>query len=199
MENIWKRLSFSANFLTFAEFLLALAIFPLTQYTSAQWYVEDGLVENFQLIVCSACLIVACCASKGRSLFIFFGLLAALIIFREIGMGRHWLCSTYTSLKYCGWSDVPFGNFLHLTRDIFTIFVIVYFFLRKVYIQIWQYIKTAPIYVWEFVFLILGSITALLAERPFDNEPLEELSETLAYLAFLNCLLRYAKPKNMAC
>lgn len=198
-KNIFQRLNFSANLLTFAEFLLVLATYPLIRYTDSKWFVEDGLVENLQLIVCFACLVVAWHTPKDRPLFIFFGILMALIIIREVNMGRHWLCAAYTTQIYCSWSDVPFGEVLHWTRNIFTVFVVVYFFWRKVYRLVWQYIKTAPIYVWEFLFLALGSTVALLAESPLDNEPLEELAESLFYLAFLNCLLRYEHYKDKTC
>jgi hypothetical protein len=193
LKNIWNRLDFSTNMLTFAELLLVLAIYPLVQYTDAKWFAEDSIVENLQMIICFACLVVAWRAPKDRPLFIFWGLLMMLMIIREINMGRHWLCAAYTSLIYCGWSDVPYGEVLHWTRNILTVFVVVYFFWRKVYRLVWQYVKTAPIYVWEFLFLALGALLAQLAESPLDNESLEELAESLFYLAFLNCLVRYEK------
>lgn len=196
LKNIFNRLNFSANLLTFAELLLAMAIYPLMQYADAKWFVEDGSVENLQLIACFACLVVAWRAPKDRPLFIFLGLVMMLIIIREINMGRHWLCAAYTTQTYCDWPDIPFGEALHLIRNIFTAFVVVYFFWRKVYRLVWQYVKTAPIYVWEFLFLALGFGLAQLAETPLDNEPLEELAESLFYLTFFNCLVRYENLKN---
>lgn len=200
MLNLFKstlsRLDFSGNFLTLAELLLAVAIYPLMQYTSARWYVEDGVVENLQLIICVVGLCAAWCVQKDKTLFIFFSLLTVLMIIREVNMGRYWLCAAYTTLISCNWSDIPFGETLRWIRNIFTTFVIVYFFWLKVYVTAWKYIKTAPIYVWELLFLILGGVLALLAEHPFDNEILEELAESLFYLSFLNLLLRYGYGKK---
>ena len=74
MLNLFKstlsRLDFSGNFLTLAELLLAVAIYPLMQYTSARWYVEDGVVENLQLIICVVGLCAAWCVQKDKNLFI---------------------------------------------------------------------------------------------------------------------------------
>ena len=192
IKNIAHRLSWRANLLTIFEMMLLLATYPLMIYANPQWFVEDGIAENLQLLVCLWGLAVAFLARYDKPLFIFICMLIVLMICREISTGRHWLCA-YNNLPYnCDWSEFRFGMELKWLRNLFTIATVIYFFGAKVYRYIWQYVQKAPIYVWEILFIALGIILALLAEKPFDNEIMEEMAETLLYTAILNLIYRYS-------
>ncbi|MBR1903784.1 MAG: hypothetical protein IJ824_01230 [Alphaproteobacteria bacterium] len=195
-KNVLTRLSWQPNLLTEIEAALLIALWPLMHYADASWFVEDGVVENLQLLVCFACLFVTWFTPKDKYLFRFLALVTLLIICREINAGRHWLCAYYNLSYDCKWPAVPFGLVLKWARNLLVVATVIYFLWHKVYRQIWQYAVSAPIYVWEFLFLSAGIILALLAEKPLDNETMEEVAESLFYVALLNCFWRYGYGKN---
>ena len=194
-KSLFERLNWRPNVLTFLQMLILLAVYPAVKYANPQWFFEDGIVENIQLAICLCCFMAAWFAPRDKALFRFFALVIILIIFREISTGRHWLCAYYNLPQESKWKDIPYGLVLYWGRNLFAIFTFVYFLWHKVYKSLWQYIKKAPIFVWEFLFLAAGVILALLAEKPIDNEIMEEMAETLFYLALFNLIWRYEYSK----
>ncbi len=197
LKGIWVRICWRPNFLTFIELLLLLSVYPLLIYGNPQWFVEDGVVENLQLLICLGCFLVAWCSPHDKDMFRFIALIVILLICREVNTGRHWLC-TYYDLSYDSrWEEIPYGYVLKWGHNLFAVAIVLYFLVRKIYRPLWHYVQKAPLYFWEFLFLVVGAILALLAEKPIDNETLEEIAETLFYVALLNLIWRYVRHRKV--
>jgi len=194
--NIKKRISYRFNLLSVLEFLLLMSIWPMMMYADSLWFKEDGVVENIQLLICFVSLFLCIRARNNKSIFYFLAFLLFLIICREVNTGRHWLCSYYNIPHDSRWEDVPYGLIIKWVRNGIAILAFVYFLAYKVWQPLGQCIKKAPIYVWDFLFLLIAAILSQVAEKPFDNEIMEEMSELLMYLALLNCIWHYGYGKN---
>lgn len=197
LKSIWSRVYWRPNWLTFAELLLLLSVYPLVRYANPQWFAEDGVVENLQLLICLGCFLVAWRASHDQNMFRFFALIVVLLICREVNTGRHWLCAYYDLPYDSSWKEIPYGYVLKWGRDLFAMIIVIYFFIRKVYRPLWLYVQKAPLYIWEFLFFGVGVVLALLAEKPIDNETMEEVAETLFYVVLFNLIWRYAHDKKV--
>lgn len=191
---IWQRLNWQANWVTYLEFGLVAAIIPAMRWANPQWFVEDGLAENIQLLVLAIAVIIALRAKNSPSLFTFAALVLIFMIMRETNMFRGYFCTKYLSTgDVCRWSEFKYGWIAPGLRWAFVIFAAGYFVLRKLWRPLWNYILKAPIFVWDLLILAVMIVGGTIAEFAcIDNEILEECCELAAYTALVNCVWRYA-------
>ena len=71
IKNIWHRFDGRMTLMTIAGALLLVAVYPLMHYAPAEWFVEDGAVENVQLFILCLAAIAALCAKYERKMFFF--------------------------------------------------------------------------------------------------------------------------------
>ena len=195
IKNLISRLDFSATMLTVAEFLLIVAIYPLMRYAAPQWFTENGIVENVQLLILSVAFVIALKSTQNRQMYVFFAMIIILLMMRETNMGRGYFCAKYlTPDEVCKWNHLKYGYIAGWIRGIYVLGVICYALYIKVWRPIIKYIVKAPIFVWELLFMAIGVICATMAEMPrFDNEILEECAEMLVYVTLCNLLWRYSR------
>lgn len=193
-----SRMSYKVNLMTLFELLFALCIPFIMLYADPLLFTEGALVENSQLVILAAALIIALKARQAKKLFIFAALIIILMLMRETNLGRAYFCAKYLSPdEMCRWKNMKYGIYVEPLRNLYGVYIVFYFLKNKVYNLIWQYVKNAPIYLWDMVILVGAAVIATLAEWPqIDNEILEESCETLFYLAFVNCIWRYSSPKT---
>ncbi len=193
ITDLWHRLKWRGNLLTFVELGLIIAILPIMRGANPQWFVEDGLVENIQLLVLSTAIIVACLSKNEQSLFIFVAMIVGFMIIRETNLFRGYFCARYLEEDtICRWKEFRFGWIADALRWLFVLTMVGYFMYHKLWKKVWQYICNAPIFVWDLLILGVMIVGGTAAEfQSIDNEILEECCELIAYLALTNCIWRY--------
>lgn len=91
---------------------------------------------------------------------------------------------------------MKYGIIVEPLRNLYGLYILYYIWSRKVYKLIGKYILQAPIYLVDSLIFVGAVVAATLAEWPLiDNEILEESSELLMYIVFINLILRYRKGK----
>jgi len=197
--NLWKRIDWKFNFMTFVEVALLLAIYPLMrwQWPDAAYYVEDGWVENIQLAVLAIAAIIAFNTRNEHRLFVFAGLVLIFMILRETNLFRGYFCMAYLEPDaMCRWEDFEYGYLVKGARWVFVAYTVYYFLRHKVWQPIIKYIMKAPIFIWDIAIVGLMIVGGTLAEFPsIDNEIMEECCELTCYLALANCVWRYRQIK----
>lgn len=197
LKNIWRRFDFSLNYLTWLEFGLLLLVWPLMRWANPALFVEDGIVENIQLLVLIAAIAVALRAKNNRELFIFAAFVLLLMIMRETNMFRGYFCAKYLANgENCRWSSFQYGWIAYVVRWLLVAVMAVYAIWHKLWQPIWNYIMKAPIYVWDLLILCLMIAGGTVAEfSAIDNEIMEESCELISYIALANCVYRYREIK----
>lgn len=193
LKNIPSRIRWNINGLTIIEFIYILAIPFVLKFASPQFFTEGALVENLQLVVLAAAFVIAVKAPKDRSLFIALALLIVLMLMRETNLGRSYFCEKYLSPdEICRWKKMKYGFIVEPLRNLYGLYILYYIWSRKVYKIVWQYLKQAPIYIFDSLVFVGAAIVATIAECPIiDNEILEECCELLMYIGLVNLIYRY--------
>lgn len=195
-KNLQQRVNWRPNLMTWATLAVALLVIPALMLPfNPQWFVENGWVENIQLIVLVAAIVIACRAKNNKPFFIFAALIVVFLIIRETNMFRDIFCAKYLQKgEACRWSSFEYGYLVQGARWLFAAFVAYYVWRHRLWRTAWQYICKAPIYVWDLLLLILSGLGATVAEFScVDSEILEECCELVMYMALANCIWRYAK------
>lgn len=193
LKNIPTRIRWNINGLTIIEFIYILAIPFMLKFANSQSFVEGALVENLQLVILAAAFVIAVKAPQDRSLFIALALLIVLMLMRETNLGRSYFCEKYLSPdEICRWKKMKYGFIVEPLRDLYGLYILYYIWSRKVYKIVWQYLKQAPIYIFDSLVFVGAAIVATISEWPIiDNEILEECCELLMYIGLVNLIWRY--------
>ena len=192
-----QRFDFKCNFFTFVCGIWSLVICPLILYAPKDVFVEDGWIENLQLLFLVCTLIISYTATTDKKFFMFVGLLVILMLMRETNLGRYYFCEKYLSSDVaCKWKNLKYGYFAEILRWGFGLYTIYFAWINRLYLNFINYVKSTQIFFWDILFVFLGALGGSMAELHFiDNEIMEEASELLFYLAFTNCVWRYSRLK----
>ncbi len=195
VKKIPARLQWNLSWLTVVEFIYIATVPFMLKYADAQLFVEGGWIENLQLVILGAALIIALRSPKDKALFTALSLVIVLMLMRETNLGRSYFCEKYLSPdEICRWKKMKYGFIVEPLRDLYGVYILYYIWSKKVYQTIWQYILHAPVFVWDSFVLIGAAVAATLAEFPFiDNEILEESCEMLMYIAFTSLIWKYSR------
>lgn len=193
LKGIPPRLCLNINWLTIIELIYISAIPFMIKFAEPQFFAEGSLIENLQLAVLTVAFIIVVTAKKDRTLFIALAMLIVLMLMRETNLGRSYFCEKYLSPdEICRWKNMKYGIIVEPLRDLYGLYILYYIWSRKVYKLIGKYILQAPIYLVDSLIFVGAVVAATLAEWPLiDNEILEESSELLMYIVFINLILRY--------
>ena len=194
-KGVWQRIDWRPNVLTCLEIALILLIYPLMQWANPQYFVEDGWVENIQLLVLLAAIIIALRTKLNRPLFVFAALVIVLMIMRETNLFRGYFCAVYLQPGVlCRWEEFSYGYLVKGIRWVFVAYALYYFVRHKIWQPIMKYVLNAPIFVWDILICGLMIIGGMIAEMAcVDNEVMEECCEWVCYLALTNCVYRYSR------
>lgn len=194
---LWQRINWRPNLCTWAEVLLMIMIVPFMQWGNPVWFVEDGAVENIQLLVLIIAFVIALRAENQRKFFIFAALMVLFMIMRETNLFRGYFCEKYLSGDaVCRWKDFKYGYIPEGFRLLFAGGTLIYFICCKLWQPLWKYVCRAPIFIWDILILGITVVGGTVAEFPcVDNEILEELCELICYIAVANCIWRYRQIK----
>lgn len=193
LKGIPPRLCLNINWLTIIELIYISAIPFMIKFAEPQFFAEGTLIENLQLAVLTVAFIIVVTAKKDRTLFIALAMLIVLMLMRETNLGRSYFCEKYLSPdEICRWKNMKYGIIVEPLRNLYGLYILYYIWSRKVYKLIGKYILQAPIYLVDSLIFVGAVVAATIAEWPLiDNEILEESSELLMYIVFINLILRY--------
>ena len=193
--NLWHRISWRPNAATWAELLLILAVYPLMLWANPTYFTEDGWVENIQLLILFAAVIIAWRAKQNRPLFVFVGLMIIFMIMRETNLLRGYFCRAYLPEgALCRWKSFSYGYLAEGFRLLFVICAALYFCRQKLWKTVFIYLCRAPIFIWDIAIFCIMALGGTFAEFAcIDNEIMEESCELICYLALVNCIYRYSK------
>ena len=193
LKGIPPRLCCIINWLTIIELIYISAIPFMIKFAEPQFFAEGTLIENLQLAVLTVAFIIVVTAKKDRTLFIALAMLIVLMLMRETNLGRSYFCEKYLSPdEICRWKNMKYGIIVEPLRNLYGLYILYYIWSRKVYKLIGKYILQAPIYLVDSLIFVGAMVAATIAEWPLiDNEILEESSELLMYIVFINLILRY--------
>lgn len=196
--SIPPRIEWSLTPLTGFVLLFMLAVWPLTIYGNPQYFVENGLVENLQLVVLAGAFVVAVSAKQHKKFYICLALLIVLMVMRETNLGRGFFCEKYLSPdELCRWKSMKYGVIVEPLRNLYGFYILWYAFKNRLHHDFIAYAQKAPLFMLDFIPLVIGYIAGNVAEfQCVDNEVLEESGEMLFYLAFTDILWRYSRLKN---
>lgn len=197
LKNICARIDWHIKPMTVLFALLSAAIYPLMRYAPAEWFVEDGMVENIQLLILVVAIGVALGAKFERKMFVLVALAVLFLIVREVNGGRAFFCARYLDPdEICRWNNMKYGYLADWIRWGAAIGVVIYALAAKLWQPIWRYMAKAPIYVWDFLLFGVAAVGAQVAETTYiDNEIMEEGMETLMYIVLTWLIWRYARVK----
>ena len=193
LKGIPPRLCCNINWLTIIELIYISAIPFMIKFAEPQFFAEGTLIENLQLAVLTVAFIIVVTAKKDRTLFIALAMLIVLMLMRETNLGRSYFCEKYLSPdEICRWKNMKYGIIVEPLRNLYGLYILYYIWSRKVYKLIGKYILQAPIYLVDSLIFVGAVVAATIAEWPLIyNEILEESSELLMYIVFINLILRY--------
>ncbi|MCQ2734854.1 MAG: hypothetical protein MJ212_02755 [Alphaproteobacteria bacterium] len=195
IAGIYHRLNWHFDMFNVAESAILIMVFPLMYWGSSQWFYENSIVENLQLVTLIIAMYVCLTAKQHRKLFVFFAFIALFCILREVNMGRGIFCHIYfKDAVRCRWTMFQYGYLADVVWGCLIATVVWYVFKYNLLKSLRQYIMYAPIYIWDILFLV---ISALLAEySEFDsvgNEIMEETAEAAMYITYAICLHKYKR------
>lgn len=185
MRNFISRLDFSFQPIVIFP-LLTLILTPLAiKWLPIQYCYENCLIENLQLVILAITMTFCLKAKTDNKFFISIFLVCVILFLREINCFR----TVFFPIEgmenaFYTWKEIPFGYLAHPLYGLFMAGCFLYFIRSKSYKVLFNYIKSAKISFWNWIFLFLGIILGTLGEK-IGNIQLEEMTETLFYLSFM--------------
>lgn len=183
--NFLKRLDFKFEPVTIFPLLILLLTYPAMLFLPIEYTYENHLIENFQLVILLVTFIMCLKAKTDKKFFYSIALVCVILFLREINCGRTVFFpipgedNAFVPLK-----DIPYGYLVNPIYGAFIAFSGLYFILTKSYKVLFNYILNAKLSVYNWIFLFLGIILGTVGEKIGDFA-LEEMTETLFYLAFM--------------
>ena len=173
--------------------IILLAI-PGIMYLPVKFGYENGLLENLQIIVLFISCYYAIRAKENRKLFNLVLMVLGILLLREVNCGRTiFFPIPGTENTFYSWKDIKYGWLAHPLFGIYIAATVLYGLFNKFYLDMWNLIKSIKLPFWGILFLILGIILSLIAEKCTHNFLFEEFSELLMYTSILSIIKRYSQ------
>ena len=155
---------------------------------------KNSPIENVQMLVVAIGLYVTCTAKDRKCLYVFASLCLFFILAREVNYGRTLFifADPEDPNKYPKWKDMEYGWVAHLCVGLYMAWLLVYFFWRKVWKEVWEVLRTVRIPAWDLVFAICGMLTGVAFES-LHNCLSEELGEVVLYVGGVGILYLYSR------
>ena len=192
IKNIFSRLNWNIYPTTIFGLISLIAIIPCILWLPSKYANENSFFENLQLFILAFAIIFALKNKEQKPLFNWFAMLSFILFLREINCGRIF----FPDVKNGGflyWDQI-IPNYSWLTKTLYALFMIfslLYFFFKKLYKTLWDYIKFANFPAIDILLFILGIVLGTLGETLLSNEMFEETSETMFYFSFMSIIYLY--------
>ena len=174
-----------------------LCVVPCTLNLPVKYGYENGVLENIQMIILLVSFLMALMAKANKKFFIFVALLILLFALREVNYGRTLFFSVPGEENmFYSWKEIPYGYLVNPIIGLYMLGILVYFFVNKLYLVLWQYITKTKIPVFNFCLIFAGIILSLYAEKYTHNFVFEEMAEMLLYFAIAGTVYLYVFHKK---
>ncbi len=187
-QNIFLRLNWKIYRPTFISIVILLSILPCVLFLPEMYAWENSFIENIQLVVIMAIFVVSLRAKYAKQLFNWITMIVVILFLREINCGRIFFpINKVGTPVFKQWNQIlsyPYNFIPNGIYGLFMIYTVYYFFKSKAYLQLCEIMKKAKIDCWNIIFMMSGIVIGTLSEMTWDNEVLEETTETLFYVAF---------------
>lgn len=192
IKDLYSRLNWKVYPTTTLGLITLVAIIPCILWLPAKYANENSFFENLQLFILGFTVIFALKNKEHKTLFKWFAMLAFILFLREINCGRVLFPNKEGGGFYHWYELLPNYSWLPNTLyGLFMLYTLVYFFYKKLYKNLWLYVKSAHFPAIDIMLFLLGIILGTLGETSFPNEMFEEVSETMFYLSFMSIVYLY--------
>lgn len=201
IEFIKNHFDFKFYGVTWIALLVGLSIIPMLLYMPQKYGMENGLLENIQMVVLFIIMYLCLTSKVNRKFFKFAALALTLIIIREVNCGRTLffpIPGTYH--QYYSWKALPWpwlGKIVHTIYGLWIAFVAIVFLKKEIYVDMWNMIKNIKLPVWNLGFACFAMYMGAIAEKLTNNNFIfEEGFELLFYTSLLGIVWLYSRNKN---
>ncbi len=198
LKFINKHFDFKFYSVTWLALLTAVLILPCIMFLPERFGYENGLLENIQMLVLFFGLYVAFRSKFDKKFFIFVGLVLIILILREINCGRTlFFPIPGVENAYYSWKDIKYGYLAHPLYGAYMACVGIYFFVNKLFVNLWNYICKTKLPFWNIILMFTGMILGLYAEHSSHNMVFEEITELLFYISLVGIIWIYTRDKHI--
>ncbi|MEE6207648.1 MAG: hypothetical protein VZR95_06310 [Alphaproteobacteria bacterium] len=197
VKDVINRIDKNVNAMTLIELLLVSSMYSIMKFSNPQWFVENGIVENLQLVILSVAFLICLTAKSEKKFFVFCSFIVLFLMIRETNLGRAFFCEKFLAPdEICRWKNMKYGYLADVIRILLAIGIGVYAVYHKLWQPLWKYVSKAPVYIWDIGVMFFCAAVGIAAEfECIDSEILEECAETVMYMALAYCLWRYSRYK----
>lgn len=177
--------------------LVFLLIFPACKYLPISAAYENSWFENIQLIVLFVGLFLAITTKFNKIFFKFVALVIGILLIRETNCLRTiFFCVPNQPNTFYTWKEIKCGWLFHPLYGSYIAWTGVYFIWKKLYLDLWNYVKNVKFPIWNSLFLMLAILFAWAGEEIFHNMMFEEASELLVYTALTSIIYLYTRKEE---
>lgn len=196
LEFAQNHLDFKFYKTTLISLVVALAILPCILFLPEKWGWENGVLENFQLIVLGLGFTIALTSKINKKFFIFVALIITILTLREINCGRTiFFPVPGVENTFYKWKEIKYGWLAHPLYGLYMAIVGIYFLKNKLFLDLWQIVKNIKFPVWDILLMLIGMGLGIYAEECMHNFVAEEITELLFYTALVGIIWLYSREK----
>ena len=157
---------------------------------------KNSMLENAQMLILGFCLYLTCTARPQTPLYVFISLVLFLVLAREVNFGRTLFifADPQNACIYPKWKDIEYGWLAHIIVGLYMLWMLVYFFWRRVWYEMWSILKNYGLPVPETL-LAGGSLLISLLCDSMHHCLAEELSEVVLYVVSAGIIYLYSRKK----
>lgn len=182
---------YKINWVNLFVFLL---IIPACKFLPESAAYENSWFENIQLVALFAGLFLAITTKYNKTFFKFVALVIGILLIRETNCLRTiFFCVPNQPNTFYTWKEIKYGWLFHPLYGCYMAWTGVYFIWKKLYIELWNYLKNVKIPFWNCLFLLVAIVFAWAGEEVFHNMMFEESSELLVYTALSSLIYLYTR------
>ncbi len=155
---------------------------------------ENSVVENLQLIALGFCFVFCFFAKNYKTFFRFIAIIIFLMFLREINYGRVIFCQVDGNPHlFYPWSHYKYGFLSDFFVGAYIIAGLVYAFVNKIWIDIFEIIKKIKFPFWTFLGSFLSVFVQIYSENCLHSTVIEETSEFVLYCLIFAVIYIYSK------
>ena len=184
---------------TILGILTALTIVPCVLFLPQTYGYENGLLENLQMFVLFVGLYFSFFSKIDKKFFRLAGLVLIILMIREVNCGRTlFFPIPGVENAFYSWKDIKYGYLAHPIYGIYIASVVIYFLKNKLFINLWNIVKSVKLPVYDILLMLTGMALGLYAEHSCHNMVFEEITELLFYVSLVGIIWLYSKHKDFS-
>ena len=194
---ILKHFDFKVYGVVILAIIILLLTIPCSLYLPQNYGYENGLIENIQMAVLLITFIMCLKVINNRKFFVFIALIITILALREINCGRTIFFPVPNKENaFYKWNEIKYGYLAHPIFGLYMLSVAFYFIRNKLFIPLWNYISKYTIPIYNVLFIIIGIMLSLYADKQNHNLVLEEMAELFMYISLAGIIYIYGFKKQ---